>query len=161
MASRLRDLILLFIILAPNAWAMEPAPEFAGQDLNSGAQISLASYRGKVVLVDFWASWCPPCLESLPAWEQLRNKIGTGTFEVIAINVDEDTDDGIRFLRNRPVSYPVLADPEGEIGKPWGVRSLPRYFLVDREGQIVATYKRFNPGNEARLEQEISTLLKQ
>lgn len=59
------------------------------------------------------------------------------------------------------MSYPVLADPEGEIGKPWGVRSLPRYFLVDREGQIVATYKRFNPGNEARLEQEISTLLKQ
>lgn len=161
MASRLCGLILLFIILAPDTRAMEPAPEFAGQDLNSGAQISLASYRGKVVLVDFWASWCPPCLASLPAWERLRRKMGPGQFEVIAINVDKYTDDGLRFLRNKPISYPVLADPKGEIGKPYGVRSLPRYFLVDREGQIVSTYKRFKPGDEAGLEQEISALLKQ
>lgn len=161
MASRLPGLFLLLLALLTTAEARESAPGFVGYDLQTGDQVSLADYRGKIVLVDFWASWCPPCLESLPAWEKLRKKMGPGDFEVIAINVDEDTDDGLRFLRDQLVSYPVLADPKGEIGKPYGVRSLPRYFVVDREGHIVSVYRRFKTGDEVRLEQEISALLEQ
>jgi thiol-disulfide isomerase/thioredoxin len=93
----------------------ELAPPFTGQEIHGGGSISLSDYRGKVVFIDFWASWCPPCLASLPAYDKMYRELGNAEFEFIAINVDEDTEDGIFFLEDHPVSYPVLADPEGDI----------------------------------------------
>jgi len=151
----------LLMLLVQSVPAQEQALLFSGVDLKTGQQINLVDYRGKVVLVDFWASWCPPCLLSLPAYEQMRNEIGTEGFEIIAINVDEDTDDGLKFLQEHPVSYPVLADSEGEIGIPYGVRTLPRSYLLDREGRIIVKYKSFKDGDETDLKQEITTLLNQ
>ena len=111
--------------------------------------------------LDFWASWCPPCLESLPAYDRMRQEIGTEEFQIIAINVDENTADGLKFLEQRPVSYPVLADPAGEIGIPWGIGALPRSFLIDREGRIVVIRKRFRSGDEIKLKRSITDLLAQ
>jgi cytochrome c biogenesis protein CcmG/thiol:disulfide interchange protein DsbE len=111
--------------------------------------------------VDFWASWCPPCLLSLPAYNQIRKDIGTGEFEIIAINVEEDTEDGLRFLEDYPVDFPVLVDPDGQIGIPYRIRTLPRSFLLDRNGQIVSSHKSFKAGDEIKLKQEIVTLLRQ
>ena len=159
MASRLIALLLTAFILVP-AWAAEPALPFSGTDVKSGDTISLENYRGKVVLLDFWASWCPPCLESLPAYERIRQDLGAEVFEVIAINVDENTQDGLQFLEQRPVSYPVLADPTGEIGKPYNVRTLPRAFLIDQEGNTIKIYKRFRSGDEDRMKKDIEALLK-
>jgi thiol-disulfide isomerase/thioredoxin len=151
-------LAVLFLPLFP-LHAQEPALPFSGVAINTGEQISLADYRGKVVLVDFWASWCPPCLDSLPAYDRMRQEIGTEEFEIIAVNVDEYTEDGLKFLQEHPVGYPVLADPDGEIGIPWGIRTLPRSFLLDREGRIVAKHKRFKSGDEIKLKQDITELL--
>ena len=120
----------------------------------NGKPVSLAAQRGKVVFVDFWASWCPPCLASLPAYEEMYREIRGTDFEIIAVNVDEDTADGLQFLEQHPVSYPVVADPKGEIGIPWNIRSLPRSFLLNREGEIVAVYKRFKPGDEQDVRQD-------
>jgi cytochrome c biogenesis protein CcmG/thiol:disulfide interchange protein DsbE len=159
MVSRfLTTLTALLLPLLP-LHAQETAVTFSGMAINTGQQIHLADYRGKVVFVDFWASWCPPCLESLPAYDRMRQEIGTEEFEIIAVNVDENTEDGLEFLAKHPVDYPVLADPEGEIGIPWGIRTLPRAFLLDREGRIVAKHKRYKPGDEIRLKQDITELL--
>lgn len=159
MASRRAWLLAVLLAQAPAVPAQELARPFTGTDLQSGREITLADYRGRVVLVDFWASWCPPCLESLPAYDRLRDELGSEAFEVISINVDEDTADGLAFLRRRPVSFPVLADPDGEIGIPWGIRTLPHAFLLDRDGRIVASYRSFEAGDEQALKRQILELV--
>ena len=149
---------LLTMLLAQPVFATEMAPLFHGTALNTGQQIRLEDYRGKVVLVDFWASWCPPCLTSLPAYNQMRRELGSSEFEIIAINVDENTEDGLSFLDEHPVDYPVLADPLGKIGIPYGIRTLPRAFLLDREGRITATFKSYRAGDEEKIKQQIKRL---
>jgi thiol-disulfide isomerase/thioredoxin len=155
MVSRLFQALCLSLLLAQPILAADSAPLFSGVAVNTGEQISLSDYRGKVVMVDFWASWCPPCLKSLPAYDRMRDEIGTEDFEIIAVNVDEDTVDGLEFLEQHPVRYPVLADPDGEIGIPYGIRSLPRSFLLDREGMIVAEYKKFRAGDEEKIKRQV------
>jgi len=147
------------LFLSQPVLAQESAPLFSGVSINTGQQISLTDFRGKVVLLDFWASWCPPCLASLPAYDQMREEIGTEEFEIIAVNVDQYTEDGLAFLEKHPVRYPVLADPDGEIGIPYEIRTLPRSFLIDRDGQIVSSHRSFKTGDEIELKQEIERLL--
>jgi thiol-disulfide isomerase/thioredoxin len=150
---------MLFLVLPVSA--QETAPLFSGVSINTGQQIDLREYRGKIVLVDFWASWCPPCLVSLPAYDRMRRDIISDDFEIIAINVDENTEDGLEFLEDHPVAYPVLADPEGDIGIPYRIRTLPRSFLIDRDGRIITSHKSFRIGDEEKLRKQIEGLLKQ
>ena len=159
MVSKLLITLVLFLLPMEGVLAQENAHLFSGTDLHTGQQIRLEDYRGRIVFVDFWASWCPPCLASLPAYDQMYRDIGNEEFEIIAINVDEDTADGLKFLERQAVSYPVLADPEGKIGIPYGIRSLPRSFLIDREGRIANTYRSFKAGDEVLLKKEIMGLL--
>ena len=158
--------LLAGLAVLADALALEvgdPAPAFSGKvvssGVNTGQVISLEDYRGKVVFLDFWASWCPPCIRSLPAYDQMRRDIGTSEFEVIAVNVDADSEQGLEFLRRHPVSYPVLLDPSGDIGIPYGLRTLPRSFILDRTGRVVASYRSYSEGDEQVLKQAIRQLL--
>jgi cytochrome c biogenesis protein CcmG/thiol:disulfide interchange protein DsbE len=154
--------VLFFLIgFIGIASAADKAPDFVGLDIIDEKPLHLSDYLGKVVYIDFWASWCPPCLLSLPAYEKMRAEIGTEEFEIIAINVDEDPENGIFFLEDHPVSYPVLKDPEGDIGIPYRVRILPVSFLLDREGNIVESYRSFKLGDEEEIKQNIESLIQQ
>lgn len=159
MVSRflLSALLALFV---RHTFADDDAPALSGIDMTTGDAIELADFHGNVVLVDFWASWCPPCLESLPAYERLYRRFNDSGFEVIAVNVDENIEDAKAFLDRVPVSFPVVTDPEGNIGVPWGVRSLPRAFLIGPDGDIVLEHKRFREGDEEKLVDEITHFLK-
>lgn len=144
------------------AYGQDYALDFEGASIyGDGSTLKLSDHQGKVVYLDFWASWCPPCLLSLPAYDEMYKEIGNENFELIAINVDEDTEDGLFFLEDFPVSYPVLADPEGDIGIPYGLRTLPVSYLIDQEGRIIETYRSYSLGDEVELKQQILELIYQ
>lgn len=140
-------------------YGQEYALDFEGPSIYGDATHKLSDYRGKVVYLDFWASWCPPCLASLPAYDQMYQEIGNEKFELIAINVDEDTEEGLIFLEDYPVTYPVLADPEGDIGIPYRLRTLPVSYLIDQEGRIIETYRSYTPGDELEIKAQILDLI--
>lgn len=141
----------------------EAAPDFTLPDLfqktsNNGA-ISLNDYRGKVVYLDFWASWCAPCLVSIPLINELRNKYKNEAFEVLAVNVDTDPEDGIDFLYDHPVDYPVVSDPEGLSPALYELIGMPTSFLIDAEGTIRLVHVGFKLSDIDMIEAELVELL--
>jgi peroxiredoxin len=139
-------LVLMSLLCLSSAWAAQTlralpdrpqAPDFTLKDL-SGKSHSLSDYRGKVVLVNFWATWCPPCRKELPsmqrAWEQLRKD----NVELLAIDVGEDEETVFVFTGEMSVEpgFPILLDTEGKVSSAWPVRGLPTTFVVDRKGRI-------------------------
>lgn len=125
------------------------APDFALPDLLSQEQHKLSNYRGTVVLVDFWASWCGPCRASFPAYEDIRSKLqrkyGQSSFEILAINVDMEKQEALRFLENQTVSFPILDENTGgETQHKYQLLAMPTAFLVDKEGRVVMQHSGFN-----------------
>lgn len=113
------------------------APVFRLQDMDEDAY-SLDDYRGKVILLNFWATWCPPCRRELPSMERLFQMLKEEGFTVLAINQWEDPDHVFAYVGQLNVdpSFPVLFDPESKVAKAYGVKGLPTTFLIDKEGKI-------------------------
>lgn len=125
------------------AWALGPgdvAPDFALTDFN-GKPLRLADYRGKLVLLNFWASWCEPCLEEMPRLSAWQRNYGAAGLQVIGVSMDDEAVPAKRLLAKRPVAYPVgLGDDK--LGERYGgILGLPQSFLIDRHGLILARYK--------------------
>ena len=105
------------------------------EDLKGG-QHSLADYRGKVVLVNFWASWCGPCVKEIPSLRDLYAKMAGEDFEILAVNVKEGPFKVHKFSQMVTVPFPILLDPNGEAFDSWGAYVLPTSFLIDSERNI-------------------------
>jgi len=116
----------------------EIAPDFALSDL-SGRAVRLSALRGRVVLVNLWTTWCPPCREEMPSMERLYQRVRDRGVELLAVSEDDpDTQDAVRtFVREMDVSFPVLLDPDREVGRLYGVWGYPETFVIDRQGRIV------------------------
>lgn len=112
-----------------------PPSAFELKDL-SGRAHRLADYRGKVVLVNFWATWCEPCREEMPSIAKLGKTLAGAPFAVLAVNVDEPEARIAKFLATLPLDFPVLLDPGRALTRRWNVRILPASFVVDREGRV-------------------------
>jgi thiol-disulfide isomerase/thioredoxin len=115
-------------------WASGATPPLRLRDLE-GKPVDLATMRGRVVLVNFWATWCEPCREEMPALERLREKLGDSGLEVVTVNFGESDGAVTRFLAKLKISVPVLLDPHKEAADAWKVRGLPMTFLVDADGK--------------------------
>ena len=119
--------------IAPTASALSAgdiAPSFTAPMLSGGGNLSLQEFRGKVVFVDIWASWCGPCLTSLPLLDDLRKDFPSGKFQVLAVNVDRDPAKARAFLDKRPVGYPSVMDPKGRIPERFGLETMPTSYLI-------------------------------
>jgi len=125
----------------------------------AGGELSLASLRGRVVYVDFWASWCAPCRQSMPYLDGLHRRLGERGLTVVGINKDEVPADAQRFLRRVPVSFPLLADPGDGAARAFGVTSMPGGFLVDRAGRVRFRHGSLAGESASALEAQIDALL--
>lgn len=112
------------------------AKEFALKDFE-GHLHTLSHYRGKVVLVNFWATWCPPCLKEMPSMERLWKELAGKGLVVLAINIGESADNVENFGFQYGLSFPLLLDKEDTTGRDWLVRGLPTSYVVNREGKVV------------------------
>lgn len=116
-------------------WSGDATPALALEDLQ-GKKHDLADYKGKVVLVNFWATWCEPCREEMPSLERLRGKLAGKSFEVVAVNYGESREKVAQFLEREFVSLPVLLDTQKDAARTWNVQGFPTTFVVDARGRI-------------------------
>lgn len=135
------------------------APAFSAPALDGDGKLSLAAYKGKVVFLDFWASWCAPCLTSLPMLEELRKELAGQDFQILAVNVDKDRDKAKRFLGRHPIGYPSVSDPEGKLPATFELKAMPTSFLIDRKGVIRHIHDGFRPSDMNGLKDRIRALL--
>ncbi len=113
-----------------------PAPQFSLQDLG-GRQIELSDFRGKVVLLNFWATWCAPCRREIPSLERLYLMRKDEGFEIVAVNTERASASKVAsFVEEYGMSFPILLNPQGDVGSRYRVRAIPTSFLLDKKGVI-------------------------
>ncbi|MGC9399387.1 MAG: TlpA family protein disulfide reductase [Anaerolineae bacterium] len=142
----------------PTPTPRPPAPDFTLETLQ-GETLQLADYRGQVVLVNFWASWCPPCQEEMPTLEAYYQAHKDEAFVIIGVNVKDSPDAVNAFLEDHSVSFPLVLDREAKVAGAYNVTGLPTSFFVDREGRMMG----FWPGMVTRtfLENNLTQLLEE
>jgi thiol-disulfide isomerase/thioredoxin len=148
--------LMLGTVFAPPAVAVgvgHGAPEF---DLpGTPGPVRLKALRGKVVYVDFWASWCGPCRQSFPWLNDMQARYGAHGFTVVGVNVDARRDDAERFLAQVPARFAIAFDPRGDTPGRYAAKGMPSSFLIDRDGRVVATHVGFDAARKVLLENHI------
>jgi cytochrome c biogenesis protein CcmG, thiol:disulfide interchange protein DsbE len=135
-----------------------PAPAFALPD-GKGDLITLEKLRGRVVYVDFWASWCGPCRQSFPWMNEMQRKYGAQGFTIVGINVDKRDADAQRFLQQVPAAFTVVYDPKGQAPAAYGVKAMPNSYLIDAQGRVAGVEYGFKEDRKADLERQIAALV--
>ena len=135
------------------------AEDFTLAQLNSSETVSLKDYRGEVVYLSFWASWCQPCRQEMPYLAQLWERHKDRGFQVLAINVDEDIELAREFARQFELPFPLLRDQERAISALYRVPGFPTHYIVDRRGHIRFSGLGFNLADVGAVSQEVETLL--
>lgn len=155
---------LLLVALSSPAWAKPPkvgtpAPDFELPELHTGTKVKLSAHRGKVVLIDFWATWCGPCKKELPELAKMYAELGKSGFVVLAISVDEDRGEAQRFATARKMALPLLSDTTGEVAARYDLPKMPTSFLVDKKGVVRLVHEGYKAGDERKIAAEVRKLL--
>jgi cytochrome c biogenesis protein CcmG, thiol:disulfide interchange protein DsbE len=159
--SCLRATVLGFAVLAAgNAWSLETGA--AAPDLNLPGMkeaVNLAQLKGKVVYLDFWASWCGPCKQSFPFMNELQAKYKAQGLEVVAVNLDAKRDDADKFLAQVPAKFSIAFDAKAESAKRFGIKGMPSSYVIGRDGKVVAEHSGFKDDDRKDLESRIASAL--
>ena len=149
--------ITLFIGLAHAEIINQIAPDF--ELPGKPTAVRLSDNKGKVVYLDFWASWCGPCKQSFPWMNAMQEKYKNKGFEIIAVNLDANNEDAQKFLISTLAKFTVAFDSKGQTPLQYGVKGMPTSYLIDRDGKIVMQHMGFNASDREKLEQKIQNLL--
>lgn len=137
----------------------DAVPSFTANSLDGSKTVDINQLEGKVVFVDFWASWCTPCLKSLPEFEKLQTSFANQDVVVLAINLDEDPKSAEKFINKLNVTYDILADNTGQIPEAFGVSTMPSSYIIDKAGVIQYVHKGYKAGDVDKIKSKIEQLL--
>ena len=126
-----------------------------------GVTVSLASLKGKVVMLNFWATWCGPCRQEMPLLEQMHKRYSALGFTLVGVNVDANSKDAEDWLSKTPVSFPVLFDRESKVSKMYDVSAMPSTVFIDRQGNVRYLHRGYKAGDEGEYLNQIRALLKE
>lgn len=133
------------------------APDFTLNDLEGNSH-TLSEYRGKVVLVDFWATWCPPCVVEIPHFVKLYNKYNEKGFVILGASLDNNMKKLKDFVSAQGITYPILVNA-GNVGTTYAVQAIPTAYLIDKQGKIEKKFVGYRPGYEKEIEKILLKLL--
>jgi len=119
----------------------------------------LAQYKGKVVYLDFWASWCVPCRKSFPWMNEMQQKYGADNFTVLSVNLDAQPALAAKFLLENPANFPIFYDAKGKVAKAFKLKGMPSSYIVDKSGKIVSAHVGFTENKKIKYQTEIVELL--
>ena len=157
-----RAALAAFVMLgaAHAADAGGPAPAFTLSAL-TGETAALSQYKGQVVMVNFWATWCGPCQQEMPLLDQMYKKYKVAGFTLLGVSVDKDAAPVKDLMARRPVSFPVLQDPANQVRKAYHVDEMPSAVIIDRKGEIRYIHRGYKPGDENEYQDRIRQLIKE
>jgi peroxiredoxin len=145
---------------APGGAAPAPAPGFT-LPARAGGAVSLADFRGQVVLINFWATWCGPCRKEMPLLDQIYRRYAPLGFALLGVNVEADSAGAEAWLEGTPVTFPVLFDRESAVSRLYDVTAMPSTVIVDREGRVRYVHHGYVPGTEDAYQDQIRQLLRE
>jgi cytochrome c biogenesis protein CcmG/thiol:disulfide interchange protein DsbE len=161
--GRLQSLVVVVALSSLGSGWVAAAPPTLAPNVTlqsaDGSSVELSTYRGKVLLIDFWASWCLPCKTSFPALDSLYQEYQPRGLEVLAVNLDERRGDAAAFLGVHPHRLTVLFDPKGASPVAFGVKGMPSSFLIDKAGTIRFTHMGYSSNVDDSYRREIAQLL--
>lgn len=138
----------------------QPAPDFVLKSA-TGENLRLSEYRGEVVMINFWATWCGPCRQEMPLLDELYSRYHKVGFSLLGVNIDDDSSKAMQMVEELGVSFPVLFDEQKQVSKLYEVEAMPVTVLVDREGTVRHVHHGYKPGYEQKYLTEIRSLLRE
>lgn len=138
----------------------ETAPDFTLKT-QSGENLRLEEQRGKVVMINFWASWCAPCREEMPLLEEIYDRYKDTGFTLFGINVEQNPEAAHKFLEDVGVSFPILFDTESQVSRDYHVNAMPTTVMVDRDGEVRYVNRGFRPGDEEKYRNQVRELIRE
>jgi thiol-disulfide isomerase/thioredoxin len=127
----------------------------------AGKSVNLSQYRGQVVMINFWATWCGPCRQEMPLLEQLYKKYRPMGFTMLGVNVEPDSTGAVEWLKATPVTFPILFDTDSKVSKLYAVSGMPSTVIVDRKGQVRFLHRGYKPGDENAYLDQIRALVRE
>lgn len=137
-----------------------PAPGLTLQTFD-GKKVSLSDYKGQVIMLNFWASWCGPCRQEMPELNKLYDTYKKAGFVLLGINLDDSKAAVDKALQKTPVTFPVLLDPQGKVAELYKNQAMPSSYFIDRDGNLAYLHQGYRPGEEAEYKKIIRKLLAQ
>lgn len=157
-ALKMLTLLAMCVITMP-AWSVEQGEAPAFSVAADVGELNLADFRGKIVYLDFWASWCGPCRASFKWLNEAQEKYAAKGLVIIAINLDTDKALAARFLKENPVNFRIGYDPDGKVAEAYHLKGMPSSYMIDRNGRLLATHVGYRAKDKATLEEELQRLL--
>lgn len=146
--------------LASSDMIGQKAPDFALKS-STGENLRLSEYRGEVVMLNFWATWCGPCRQEMPLLDDLYNRYERVGFKLLGVNIDDNSQRAIDMMKELGVDFPIVFDASKDVSKLYEVNAMPVTVILDREGNVRYVHKGYKPGYEEKYLNEVRALLRE